>query len=97
MMRLVKVRGTSMAPTLAPGDYLIVTKARTLRSGFVVLVDHPKFGTIVKRVASASNLSVSLQGDSPESTSTEALGNVALNHIKGRARLAITPKGLKRL
>ena len=97
MIKIVKVRGESMAPTLSPGDYLIVTKARTLRSGFVVLVDHPRFGTIVKRVTSVSDQFVGLQGDGPESTSSDALGHVALKQIKGRARLAITPRGLKRL
>ena len=86
-----------MTPTLAPGDYLLVTKARAISAGFVVLVDHPKYGVIVKRIASVSGESISLEGDGPESTSTEALGNVTIQAIKGRARLAITPKGLKRL
>ncbi|MEP3655012.1 MAG: S26 family signal peptidase [Litorimonas sp.] len=97
MFKFVKVRGESMTPTLAPGDYLLVTKARAVRAGFVVLVDHPKYGVIVKRIASVSGDSINLEGDGPESTSTEALGHVALKNIKGRARLAITPKGLKRL
>lgn len=97
MFKIVKVRGTSMAPTLAPGDYLIITKARTLRSGFVVLVDHPKYGQIVKRITSVADNSVRLEGDGPDSTSTDALGEIALNHVKGRARLAVTPRGLKRL
>lgn len=95
MIKIVKVRGESMAPTLMPGDYLIVTKARAICSGFVVLVDHPKYGTIVKRVASVSGASTSLEGDGPESTSTEAMGQVALKNIQGRVRLAITPQGRK--
>ena len=86
-----------MTPTLAPGDYLLVTKARAIRAGFVVLVDHPKYGMIIKRIASVSGETISLEGDGPESTSTESLGQVACKNINGRARLAITPEGLKRL
>ncbi len=97
MIKVVKVRGDSMAPTLAPGDYLFVTKARAIRSGFVVLVDHPKYGVIVKRVTAIAESSVSLAGDGPDSTSTEALGKIALANVQGRVRLAITPTGLKRL
>ena len=97
MIQIVKVRGVSMAPTLAPGDYMIVTKARAIRPGFVVLANHPKYGIIVKRVATVSQQSVTLSGDGSESTSTEALGKIPIANIKGRVRLAITPKGLKRI
>lgn len=86
-----------MTPTLAPGDYILVTKARAIRSGFVVLVDHPKYGVIVKRIASVSGASISLEGDGADSTPTEALGYVTDKAVRGRVRLAITPKGLKRL
>ena len=96
MIKIVKVRGESMAPTLMPGDYLIVTKARAIRSGFVVLVDHPKYGTMVKRIATVSETGVTLEGDGPESTSTEDMGQVDLKNIRGRIRLAITPQGRKR-
>ncbi len=86
-----------MAPTLAPGDYLMITKARTIRSGFVVLVEHPKYGVIVKRVVTVSERAITLEGDGPDSSSTESLGKIALANVLGRARLAITPNGLKRL
>jgi len=39
MIKIVKVRGGSMRPTLLPGDYIIITKARSLRPGFVVLIN----------------------------------------------------------
>lgn len=81
-----------MAPTLAPGDYMIITKARALRPGFVVLVEHPKYGTIVKRVKSVEDGVIRLEGDGPESTSTDAMGQVSLYAVKGRARWAIKPK-----
>ena len=97
MIKFVKVRGESMAPTFVDGDYLLITKARPIRSGFVVLVNHPKLGLIVKRVLSVTNTSVCLEGDGHHSTSLHSMKDVALENLKGRVRLAITPKGLKRL
>ena len=97
MIKIVRVRGASMRPTLAPGDYLILTKARALRAGFVVFVDHPEYGTIVKRVKSVSVNAVTLEGDGPGSTSSEDMGDVPLNLVRGRARWAVTPNGFKKL
>ena len=97
MIKLVKVRGASMAPTLTTGDYMIVTKAWAMRPGFVVLVDHPKYGVIVKRVTSVSGGTMELEGDGPESTSSAALGTIPQTYVRGRVRLVIAPKGLKRL
>ena len=97
MFKIAKVRGESMTPALSPGDYIIFTKARALRPGFVVLVDHSKYGLIVKRISSVQTDGVFLQGDGPESTSSEAMGLIPHERLRGRARLAITSKGLTRL
>lgn len=96
MIKLAKVRGESMTPALTAGDYMIITKAWTLRPGFVVLVDHPKYGTIVKRVKSLENDEISLEGDGPDSTTTDAMGLVDIKVVRGRVRWAVTPKGIKR-
>ena len=90
-----------MQPTLAPGDYLICTTARSqmknLRPGFVVVVNHSKLGTIVKRIKSTQNNVLRLYGDNTESTSTAEIGDVPHHQIKGHAKWAVTPKGVKRL
>jgi len=86
-----------MEPTLVSGDYLICTKARALRPGFVVLAAHSKYGVIVKRVRSIVEDSVRLEGDSSESTPTEDLGKIPRRLVTHRARLAVTPRGVKRL
>ena len=75
-----------MRPTLAPGDYLIITKARALRPGFVVLVDHPEYGVIVKSIEGKT---LRLEGDGQVSTSPEEIGDVDIARIMGRARWAI--------
>lgn len=86
-----------MMPTLAPGDYMITTKARSLRPGFVILVEHPKYGTIVKRIISVEDGQLSLEGDGADSTSTEAMGLINSTDVLGRVRWAVTPKGFKRI
>ena len=97
MIKIIKVRGASMMPTLASGDYLICTKARALRPGFVVITEHSKYGMIVKRVKSIAEESVTLEGDSPESTAAEDLGEISRGLVTHRVRWAVTPKGFKRL
>lgn len=101
MFKIVKVRGASMRPTLALGDYLIITKARVLRPGFVVLVDHPEYGIIVKRVKSVNGETFRLEGDGHVTTTTHELGDIQMSHLIGRAKWAVKPKGfllgLKRL
>ena len=97
MLKIVKVRGDSMSPTLAPGDYMIVTRARTIRPGFVVLVDHPKYGRIIKRISSVNEDFISLAGDGPNSTASDAMGQESLTAVQGRIHWAITPKGIKRI
>jgi phage repressor protein C with HTH and peptisase S24 domain len=96
MIKIVKVRGGSMRPTLLPGDYIIVTKARSLRPGFVILVDHSEFGVIVKRVKSINKDSLRLEGDGRVTSSTQEMGDVPLSNIIGRARWVIKPGRFKR-
>jgi len=85
-----------MRPTLLPGDYIIVTKARSLRPGFVVLVDHSEFGVIVKRVKSVNKDSLRLEGDGHVTTTTMEMGDVPLSYVIGRARWIIQPGWFKR-
>ena len=61
---VVEVRGRSMAPTLLPGDRLLVVRAHA-RLGDVVLAPDPRHPTreLVKRVASIGPDCVALRGD----------------------------------
>lgn len=96
MIKIIKVRGGSMRPTLVPGDYMIIIKARALRPGFVVLVDHPEYGVIVKRVVSVSGATLRLVGDGHVTTETADMGDVAVSQVMGRVRWAVKPGWFKR-
>ena len=90
---VVEVRGRSMAPTLLPGDRLIVVRAPP-RAGDVVLARDPRDPRreLVKRVARIGPTGVRLQGDNPRaSTDARAFGAIAQAEVAWRAVLRYWP------
>jgi signal peptidase I len=86
---VVEVRGRSMAPTLLPGDRLLVARARP-RHGAIVLALDPREPRreLVKRVASIDPCEIELRGDnSPASTDTR----VAPDAVRWRALVRYWP------
>ena len=81
-----------MQPTLAPGDVLLL-RGRKARAGDVVVVEHARYGTVVKRLRADGWL----EGDGSDSTAAERLGRYADAQPVGVAVLAITPSGLRRI
>lgn len=99
MFRLIRVRGDSMSPTLQDGDILLTkkTKPRSIRPGFIYVINHGDLGQIVKRLGEPVSGRYPLMGDNPKSTSPDLMGTVTADRITRRALWAITPKGIKRL
>ena len=97
---IVEVRGRSMAPSLLPGDYLVVERwtyrrRRPLR-GDVVLVRDPRVPRreLVKRVAANEGALVALRGDAPEaSTDSRTFGELPLDAVRWRVALRYWPPG----
>ncbi len=102
----VVVRGESMAPTLRPGDRLIIEaltlRRRAPRVGEIVLAADPRAPEreLVKRVAGldpASDL-VDLRGDAPDaSTDSRTFGAVPRGMIRWRVAVRYWPPGRVRL
>jgi len=97
---VVEVRGGSMAPSLLPGDRLLVEShsylGRPPRRGEVVLAADPRQPEreLIKRVASIDDAasSAELRGDAPEaSTDSRDFGTVPLSAIRWRAVLRYWP------
>ena len=80
-----------MAPTLAPGDYVLCGKGR-LREGAVYVMVHPRLGRLVKRLGAGGALLSDGEGAEPE-----RLGTVQECKVLGRAWIAIRPSGVRRL
>lgn len=89
--RIVKVSGESMSPLIAPDSFCIFRRAKRLRAGDTVLVDHPRFGRIVKSVRRVDDGKVWLAGLSEMSTAADSLGAVPLKTILGRLVLKLSP------
>jgi nickel-type superoxide dismutase maturation protease len=90
---IVEVRGRSMAPTLLPGDRLVVVRAPP-RTGDVVLARDPREPRreLIKRVTRIGPAGVRLHGDNPlASTDARAFGAVAQADVGWRAVLRWWP------
>ena len=97
---VVEVRGGSMAPSLLPGDRLLVEsrtyRLRRPRPGEVVLAADPRTPEreLIKRVAAVDSASASaeLRGDDPAaSTDSRKFGAVPLSAIRWRAAYRYWP------
>jgi len=107
---VVEVRGRSMAPTLLPGDRLLVARLPP-RVGDVVLAADPRAPEreLIKRVASADDRRVVLRGDNAAaSTDARTFGSLPVDAVRWRAiglywpasrigRLGAPPPALKLL
>jgi len=92
--RRVLVEGRSMAPTLLPGERLLVLRARRIRPDDLVLVADPRRRSrlLVKRVRSEDASGVWIEGDNPaESTDSRTFGPVPRTLVLGRARYRYAP------
>lgn len=107
----VEIAGSSMAPTLRPGDWAVGARRRLVRRGDVVVVEHPHRSgfEVVKRVVAvagtrapnASDLGGDewwVEGDRlGESTDSRHFGPVRTRHIKGVLRMIYWPPSRSRL
>ncbi len=93
-----------MAPTLLPGDWVLVVRPRAFRRGDVVVAEHPgRPGyEMVKRITAVPGDDVGgrllrpdefwLQGDDAESsTDSRHFGPVTMEHLRARALLLYSP------
>lgn len=87
-LRLFKVSGDSMSPSLMAGNFLLAIAQRRprLNVGSVVVVEHPRYGRIIKRVSAIDDHGqLWLCGDNQQrSTSTSALGAITTDQVLAR-------------
>jgi signal peptidase I len=107
----VEINGSSMAPTLLPGDWALAVSPGCLRRGDVVVLEHPERPGVelVKRVIGlpdelAPNGRILemdeywVEGDDPSwSTDSRHFGPVAGERMKAKVRLVYWPPSRRRL
>ncbi len=91
MLSIHRITGESMLPVLADGDYVVSARRRGgPRAGQLVLVNHPDYGTICKRVAGVeADGSLLLRGENPASVESASLGRVDGDRVVGTVLLTI--------
>jgi len=81
------VEGGSMSPTLNGGDCVMISPAKTVKVGDIVLAQHPYRSSvkILKRVSQIENDGrLHLSGDNPsESTDSRTFGSVSVESVIG--------------
>jgi nickel-type superoxide dismutase maturation protease len=90
---VVEVQGSSMAPTLVPGEWLLIERRtyarRPPRVGEIVLAADPREPTreLIKRVASVDGTAgnLDLRGDAPDaSTDSRTFGAIPMSAVRWR-------------
>ena len=86
MLGLYEVKGSSMLPFLRSGDFVVVSRFFiSIRVNDVVLVKHPIYGEIIKRVVKVCQAQgVWLKGEGIESVSSEQIGWIRLEQVQAK-------------
>jgi signal peptidase I len=106
----VEVSGSSMAPTLLPGDWALAVRPGRLRRGDVVVVEHPRRPGLemVKRIVAGPGAPAPdgrtlgpgewwVEGDAPEgSIDSRLFGPVTSEQVKGVVRFVYWPPERRR-
>jgi nickel-type superoxide dismutase maturation protease len=105
----IEIQGSSMAPTLVPGDWALAVSGRRTRAGQVVVVEHPgRPGyEMVKRVMALPGEPVGertlsddeywIEGDNAdESTDSRHFGPIRGQHLKAQVLLVYWPRERRR-
>ena len=100
MIKLVKVTGNSMSPTLMDGDYVLIRKPRRQRKltlGLIYVINHSELGRIIKRLGDMKHDRCFFIGDNPSSTPSTVIGAVESSRVIGQVILAIGKSGTRRV
>lgn len=91
MIRVFRVQGESMRPGLSEGDFVVALRRRRLpRPGERVVLDHPGYGILVKRVeATSPDGHLRCGGDNPASIDASRLGWVTGDRVLGIVCFAV--------
>ena len=97
IFKLYKVSGDSMSPTLLDGEYVVTKKPRSIRPGFIYVIDHVDLGRIIKRLERIEKERYFFTGDGADSVPQNILATVTSDRLVAEVRLKIGPSGIKRV
>ncbi len=83
-LKLFRVTGNSMLPTLKNKDYIITRQSNNIYQGDIIVMNLPDYGQVIKRIHSISTDSVKLTGDNPRLTSSCCEQPQLKTHLVGK-------------
>lgn len=91
MLKLFKVAGQSMHPKLAEGDFVLASmRFYRLRIDDVVVVSHPLYCTLIKRIQHIdAEKGILLTGENRCSVSSEQMGWINKSRVLGKVIYSI--------
>jgi nickel-type superoxide dismutase maturation protease len=107
----LEIEGSSMSPTLEPGDWALAVAAGRLRRGDLVVIEHPTrpgFEVVKRILGLPSELTAGgrilrsdefwVEGDNPgASTDSRDFGPVTRDRIRAEVRLVYWPPSRRRI
>jgi nickel-type superoxide dismutase maturation protease len=93
MISLFKVQGDSMLPKMAGGDFVIISRLFfSLTPGDIVVIDHPLYQRIIKRIEkTCSEKGLWLTGDNLSASVTpDQIGWIQKSQVKGKVIATIS-------
>ena len=87
MLKIYRVNGNSMYPTLKDGDYVVAIRfLYKIRTNDLVVANHPRYSTLVKRVSNTASdhKKFYLEGDNQDSVSGEKMGWFRQDQVIGK-------------
>jgi phage repressor protein C with HTH and peptisase S24 domain len=97
-MKLFKISGSSMSPTLNDGEILLSKRPHLIKVGFIYVINHTDLGVIVKRLKDQKNNKYFFEGDNLKlSTPSSVIGPVSRERIIGQAICSLGRKRIRRL
>jgi hypothetical protein len=105
----IEIEGRSMVPTLQAGDWALAVRARSIRPGAIVVVEHPGrpgFELVKRVVAGPGDRApdghelgadeIWIEGDSPGSIDSRSFGPVGPDAVRGRVIVVWWPPARRR-
>ena len=90
MLRIFRVSGSSMEPTLSDGDYVVAaTNWWRPRENKLAVVHHQEYGVIIKRVHRHTPRGYILSSDNLLGTDSRTLGEIPQQQVIGPVLLTI--------
>lgn len=95
IFNILKVSGRSLQPIYQDGDYVIVSRLPILfsspRPGAVIVVDHPVYGRLIKRVEriEAGGARLFVVGENCESVDSRAFGAIPRQWVRAQVILHV--------